>query len=302
MKILFATDLHYTASNIATRRDNYPKTMLGKTEQMLDIGLEKKIDLLALGGDFTHSQEVTTLYSNRLVALYRKYPYLKACVMGNHDEYNADPGSIEKATLGTFYNSGIFIGQKPVHETEDCILVFMPYMDSQEMIDKFCATAINNPTGKKMILFAHYYLTGKYPDDNLPAQMTQLFDYIFLGHDHDCVEPKKVNNAIVIQPGALSRGTRQQSNWDRPVQVAYLDTETNECEYIRLKYQPAEEIFDQKRLVLEKRLKETSMMDDLSKAIVLGESSDVSKILADLNLPEELHKHVESKLKSVAII
>ena len=302
MKILFATDMHYTASNIASRKDNYPKTMLDKTEQMLDIGESRKIDLLALGGDFTHSPELSKLYENKLIALYRKYSYHKACVAGNHDLYNADPGSISKTSLGTFYKSGIFTGDQDVYSVDDAVLVFMPYMDSEEMIKKFMDRNLMVGEGKKLILFAHYYMPGKYPEDNLPEKLTHIFDYIFLGHDHDAAPPKKVNKAIVIQPGALSRGTRQQSNWNRPVQVAYLDTETNECEYIPLKYKPAEEVFDQKRMALEQRLKETKIIDELSKSIVLQESSDIPKIISELDLSDELKARVEEWLKSVAII
>lgn len=298
MRILFAQDLHYSASNIPTRRDNFPDTMLDKTEQMLEIGVQKQIDILLLGGDITHGPRLSTTYFNKLVALFRKYPFPKGTTIGNHDIFNGDPSTIDRTPLGTFLTDQTFIPTPGTwtYETEDTIIVFMPYMVNPVPFP------LDNPKGKTTILVGHAYLPGKFSSDNLPVEMTTLFDYIFLGHDHDFYMHELVNRSVVIRPGALSRGTRHQSNWDRTVQVAFLDTKERTIEYIPLKFKPAIEIFSQERLALEKKLRDTRAIDDFTKSVILEGSSDIPKIIESLKFAPEVKERIEVWLRSVGLL
>jgi len=299
MKLLFFTDPHYSATNLSCRKDDYPTTMLDKTRKVILLAEELGCDLITCGGDFGHTKRLTVAYLNQLFTIFKSSSIPMSCIIGNHDEYYGDPRTVEKSPLGAMFTSHVFMPRPGewVFENDEVIMVFMPFM-----LEPPTDFTVANPSGKATILFAHYFFPGQYQTEILPMNYTHEFDYIFLGHDHDTYPIERHNRALIIRPGALSRGTRVQSNWDRPIQVAYLDTETKECSYMEIESQPAEQIFSKERILVEKRLKESQIIDELSKSIALAGTSDVLGLLEAMEIEEGLKKRTVHWMKEFSIL
>lgn len=297
MKIVFITDPHLTSSRLNVRKDFFPDTMADKLVQSLDIAMDKKADLWACGGDFRHGRSFSTPYLNKIASILKSYPIPKMCVLGNHDEENDDPVTVKDTPLGNLIVQGT-VGPswgEWVFETDDAICVFLPFMVDPSVFPP--------QSDKVKILFSHYFFQDtRYPSDQLPEEATQYYDYIFLGHDHDVYEPTRVGRSLVIRPGSLSRGTRHKSNWDRDVFVAYLDTDTKQCEYIPLRTLPAREIFSEARLRRERELQSARDVSSLTESISVNDPTDVATILDESQFPEAVKERTRYWLRSVNLL
>jgi exonuclease SbcD len=297
MKILFVGDQHYSSEQIPVRKDNYPETMLDKTRQALELGKEKNIDLMILSGDFCHIKKFSMGYLNKLLMLFRSYDFPKASVIGNHDIWYGRPETVERSPLGVMYTSGTFLpkpGEWEV-ETKDTFILFLPFMTDE-------LPPIHMHSTKKLILVGHFYHNRPEFKENIPLEYMDRFDYVLLGHDHESFPIEKVGKAQVIRPGALSRGTRHKSSLTRPVQVAYVDTETGECEYIPLIYKPAEEVFSLQRMHREQLVRQSSLVDELNKNVSAASGEDVISILDKIELEPEVRENTKRWLAEGGII
>jgi DNA repair exonuclease SbcCD nuclease subunit len=209
-----------------------------------------------------------------------------------------NPESVPRTPLGNLFAHKLFVPKvgNYVLEYDDCICVMMPFMA------KPSSFTVPNPNNKKLVLFAHYFLESKFDGDEvLPPELTNIFDYIFLGHEHDPYPITKVGKAVIIRPGALSRGTRHRSQWNRPIQVAYLDTVTGECSYIPIPCSPAEEIFNTEGLDIQKRIEEARDVSTLSGGVELSSAAKAGDLLIGYGLRDEVLKRTHSWLQEAGI-
>jgi DNA repair exonuclease SbcCD nuclease subunit len=298
VKILFWGDQHYSSDNLPVRRDNYPETCLDKTRQVLELGRELQIDLHCLAGDFSHVKRMSLLFLNRLISLFQEYNCPKASTIGNHDTWYSQPETVERSPLGTMFTSGVFL-PKPgdwTYETEDTIIFFIPHMLDTLPIH------ISNPEGKKLVLVSHFFFERTEFKDNLPEDYVDKFDYILLGHDHDVFPIKQKGRAKIIRPGALTRGTRHLSNWDRSVQVAYIDTVLGVCKYIPIVCKLPSEIFSKERLEREVIVRNSKIVEELSKNVNISEVSNVLEILDNMEIDDNVKDSTKQWLKRGGII
>jgi DNA repair exonuclease SbcCD nuclease subunit len=297
MKLLFFTDPHYSSEQIPTRKDNYPDVMLDKTRQVLELSEKLGIDLLICGGDFCHIKKFSMGYLNKLLMLFRSYSVNKACCIGNHDTWYGRPETVERSPLGVMFTSNTFL-PKPGEwtiETEDTFILFLPFMTDE-------LPPIHMHSTKKLILVGHYYHNRPEFKENIPVEYMDQFDYVLLGHDHEAFPIERVGKAQVVRPGALSRGTRNKSSLVRPIQVAYIDTETGECKYIPLVYKPAEEVFSLQRMNREQTIRQSSLVDELNKNVSAASSEDVLGILEKMELEPKVKENTKYWLVEGGII
>lgn len=199
--------------------------------------------------------------------------------------YNEQPDSIGRTPLGNMFVNGIFAPKIGTYvlEYSDTICVYFPFMS------KPSSFVVPNPHNKTLVLFTHYFFDcGFDEDEKLPMALTEQFDYIFTGHDHDPYPVVKVNKATIIRPGALSRGTRHKSQWNRPVQVAYLDTVTGECKYIPVPCAKAEDVFNVEGLELADKIKGARDVSSLGKSVELSSFMKVGDLLESYKLRSDL--------------
>lgn len=298
MKILLVGDPHYSSEQVLVRKDNYPETMLNKTEQTLELAKKLGADLYLVAGDFCHIKKFSLGYLNSLITLFRSYSIPKASVIGNHDIWYGKPETVCRSPLGTMFSSGVFLpkpGEWTV-ETDDCFILFLPYMLHElPPLHAFSSS-------KKLILATHYFYNRPDMPDNILEEYTQKFDYILLGHDHEGYPVQKVNKATIVRPGGLSRGTRHKSSITRPVQVAFIDTEKGTVEYIPLVYKPAEEIFNMSRLEREKKTRDSNIVRELTSSVSVSDGSDVLGILSKFDIPQDVKENTIGWLREGNII
>ena len=301
MKLLFVGDLHLSSENLSIRKDEYPSVILNKLEQTLDIGIEKKINMMIFGGDIFHNKKTSIGYFNKLLMLLRdeKYKFRKASTQGNHDMYNSKPETIEKTLLGTMYIDGTLlpkVGEWSI-ETDDTFILFLPYM-----LDERPPLHVNFQN-KKTILVSHYFFNQPmFEKECIPNEYTQIFDFIMLGHDHGNYPIERVNKAMVIRPGALSRGTRHKDSFTRQVQVAFIDTETGEAEYIPLHVRPASEIFSIERMSRESAARESKLVSGLSESVSIQDGSDIEGLFESMPLEDKLKVNTKKGMIEGGII
>lgn len=284
MKILFVGDPHFSSEQIPIRTDNYPETVLHKAEQTLELARKHAVDLYVLSGDFCHTKRFSVTYFNKLVSLFASYPDIrKSCCIGNHDLTWGKPETIERSFLGSMFVSGLFeprIGECSI-ETPDTFVLFVPYS-----VDG-CPPVYVQQGNKKTVLVSHYlYNLPGFPD-NLPMEYTEHFDYILLGHDHTPYPTTKCNKATVVRPGSLTRGSRDQTQLDREVHVALINTEADTVEYIPLQIRPSNEVFNITRLNRERSLKSNSgLVGELSSTISVSENVNIVNLFNSLDLED----------------
>ena len=300
MRLSFFTDPHYSSVNLSNRLDYYPDTMIEETKEVLEASKRLRVDRVVIGGDFTHTARLSSAYITRLFDLFLSYDFDYSCVIGNHCCVGGDVRNIYKSPLGVFFAAKLF---KPAPfdffvKEDNHLLVFMPYMSKPvDMSPPLgCDETIN-------ILFTHYYMPGKYREDNLPMSYTNYFDYIFLGHDHDPFPLERVNRAFIIRPGALSRGTRHQSNWVREPQFAFLDTERQEVRYCVIPHKPSKEIFSKKRMLYEDRIRESKNIEALAESFLKREAvNDVSLLFNSMQLEGRVRERTGYWLRQFGLI
>jgi predicted phosphodiesterase len=304
MKLLVYTDPHFSSVNLSCRKDYFPDTILEKMGEVLNIGLKKKVDKMVCVGDFAHNKTMSDWYKNRIISLFRAYPFHNLCVVGNHDEKFDDPESVLAAPLGIMLNSGV-MNPKPgdlVVRENGVNLYMLPFMGRVQDFP------IDTNPSEMNILFAHYFLDTAFDDEVLPKNLIGRFQYIFLGHDHDVYQPFKLRNpetgakSIVLRPGALSRGTRHRSNWDRGIFVAYLDTDTGEYEYIPVPCKSAKEVFNVEGMAVRESLKASPIIRSLAQSVGVGNSTSIASILKALNLRVPLLERTKYWLQEGGIV
>ena len=304
MKILVYTDPHLSAVNLSCRKDYFPDTILEKLAEVLEIGKKKGVDKTVCVGDFAHNKTMSDWYKNRIITLFRAFPIPHLCVVGNHDERFEDPESVLSAPLGIMLNSGV-LSPKPgelVIRDNGVNLYLLPFMGRVQDFP------ITTDPKEMNILFAHYFLDTAFDDEVLPKNLIGQFQYIFLGHDHDVYQPLKLRNpetgleSIVMRPGALSRGTRHRSNWERGIFVAYLDTVTGEYEYIPVPCKPAKEVFNLDGMAVRESLKASPVIRSLGQVVGAEGSASIPEILASWGLSDRLMERTNYWLTEGGVI
>jgi DNA repair exonuclease SbcCD nuclease subunit len=297
MRFLFLTDLHMSSQRLSCRKDDYPENILSKLKWVLEYAEANNIDRILHGGDFYHVTRISKTYENRVFSLMKQFKTPFTSTIGNHDVLFADHSTVERTPLGSLYAANIFSPSdwtKCVVDTDDTRIVMMPFF-----LDP--VPFVIPPEGKKVILMAHFFLeTGFAPREVLPPEMLREADYILLGHEHKNYPLQKIQRAMVVRPGAMSRGSRSENEWDRPIQVAVIDTTEDKVEYVEVPHLSSKEIFSEERYVREKQMKISRVIEDLSATVTTD--GDVKSILDSMNLEPLLYERACYWLKEGAIL
>jgi len=294
MKLLFWTDPHMSSMRLAVRKDDYPEAIFQKVSRVMELAVKEKVDLILCGGDLYHTKRVSKTYENRVIKLLCSIDIPQACVVGNHDIWYADASTVERSPLGTFFAAHAFTPSPPdlVIETDDAMIILLPYSLNPTNFN------INSP--KTKIIAGHYFLETGWDDAVLPPELTKVADYILLGHDHVTYPIERRERALIGRPGSLSRGSRHEPNWHRPVLVAILDTDAAEpLRYVEIPHAPADEIFSRERIEAERTLKQARILDDLTTSVSMGE--DAPEILASMQMSTAVRARVDHWLREGGI-
>lgn len=106
-KLLFFTDTHYTARNPASRKDTLFLTSIEKTEEIIKIGTQHKVDAYLHGGDFFDSPDISDNIAGIIGEVYKKFPKKVIVIAGNHDLRGNNISTLEQTKLGLLGRLGI---------------------------------------------------------------------------------------------------------------------------------------------------------------------------------------------------
>lgn len=216
MKVFILSDIHGNREALKT---------------VIDYISNKKCDGLILLGDVIDYGP----HSNEVIEMLQKVPYQVLCnIQGNHED------AILRNQYQRFSSSrGVDSAKYTKAILNEKSLYYLMKVMNQNGIYQFSL-------GDKKCLAVHGRLQDEYwgkfslADD---LQVYAAFDYVFTGHSHkphffeffsktDNPEKRNLKKTIFINPGSVG----QPRNLNPKAQFACFDTESEECELIKLDY------------------------------------------------------------------
>lgn len=303
MKILYFSDPHLSAVAPISRIDNYLETCFRKLDEIRDIAVQEKVELILCGGDFFHLKSwMRNPYSltNRLIDYFNSLPCDSYGIFGDHDLADRNEENLIKQPLSTvckasklkllnkdrrfnFWNQVVVTGAPKTDNYEADLTNYTPKLEVElKRGDTFKGVFVHLSHGDLWVkppVYSPYTLYSQLKNSEV--------DFHFNGHIHDDLGEVRVNDkTIVINRGSLTRGALTESNINRKVMVTLLETDTKKLQYVELKSAlPASKVFDlKKKEELEQAEKEINKLGELIKL----ESQNV-----ELSGPESIRQMVK---------
>lgn len=252
MRLILAGDPHMRSKGSLYRKDEYYKTQFNKLEQILELGMQHKVDGVVLLGDVFHSFRESHELVKDVMSSLKKYKVKCWVIVGNHDIQGFNHASLRSSPLGVLVESGLvtLLGENTVFPDNTVVrgVDYSPdhgadkYMFSSEW-DQYlkivCAHTMIAPFDKAPFDFLH-------PDK--VQTNAQLF---FMGHLHspyDYISNIQPQKPRFVNPGIFMRWTINEASIVPKVallNVFYADgIHSYNIQYIPLKAKPGHEVLD----------------------------------------------------------
>jgi len=185
------------------------------------------------------------------------YPCPVYCTPGNHDSIYGDYAFLEQQPLGVLFEDGTFSRLYDEHEAvfeKDGVkvrVVGIPYHGTTYDMDR--VNTIKKGDEDYLVVVAHLLASKDggsmfESEDVLKyADLAKLDPDLWLfGHWHKDQGITEIKGKTFVNLGSLTRGALTQDDMERQPAVAYItfDEEGLEVKTIRLRVQPAEDVFD----------------------------------------------------------
>lgn len=72
-KILIVGDTHYSPRQPVSRQDDYPQTLLDKTQSLLQLAIDQKVEHLIFLGDLINTSQITLPYLFKLIKVLQMF-------------------------------------------------------------------------------------------------------------------------------------------------------------------------------------------------------------------------------------
>lgn len=248
-KGIFIGDIHLK-ERVLRRKDFYLDTISKKLSFIFDEAVYNSVDYVCFLGDIFDVPEASGLVRNTIISVLRKYQDIPVfVVVGNHDIFGGNLGSLERTTLGTLTKVGLV---NIVDENDDFDIQFVHYQKIGDI----------NASNRKIVA-VHAYLL---PEMNVPfdyidikTMKTQPRNKLFIsGHYHTGYDIVRRDDGVIFAcPGSLGRIIVNDAERDN-VFFAMVEYDDNNItiEYMPVPASPAEEIFDLSVYKIEKQEQE----------------------------------------------
>ena len=294
-KVMFVGDCHFSPRTPVSRKDDYPETLLNKLDSLVRLCMEKEVKDIVFLGDLINNNQMTMEY---FIKLYKKFLEFVVAdiklhtVIGNHDIQHGNPEFLDKSPMSILLDSGLFSNKDFIKDNVRFKLV--NYYDPLELIEKAYPGMTN-------IFIGHFFYLSGFGDmaHTLSPDLCKKlgYDLYLLGHDHTPYEPLSINGYEVHRPGSFSRATSDTCQVNRDeIRVCIFDTKTHKMEYKNIpNVLPSKDIYKESKLL--SKLNESSIdislsedIDNLINSLTFDFSSDIYKVLDDMNLEEEVKR------------
>jgi DNA repair exonuclease SbcCD nuclease subunit len=303
LKFITFTDVHVSVVNPASRKGSYLDDIFNKLNQIKIVGEKLAVDFFLFAGDlFNLKAPMRNPHelNSKLIDLFKSFPAPIYATEGNHDLRNDSYTTFSEQPLQVIYSSGALIQARDVRKlmkdmkirirsfpfSEDPDLEALPKADPSAYDLNICLLHIySKPDGGN--LFSHKL----YSYDEIAS----LGDDVFvLGHYHvdqgiEILE-KSGKKQIMINVGAISRGTLDEDNAERIPKIGYVQIEMRDgkpeytCRTIRLNVKPYTEVFDvEKKQEHKKKLEEARIFVNKLQSDLMVSSEDEDRVREEVN-------------------
>lgn len=263
IKLVWRTDVHLSDRAPSSRTDDWATTVFGKLGQVRKVAEKVGASAIIDGGDFFHIKSPgrnSHALVHRTAEHHADYPCPVYCTPGNHDSIYGDYAFLPQQPLGVLYSTGVFNRLYDEHEAifeKDGVkvrVVGIPYHGTRYDMERF--HSIKKGDEDYLVCIAHVLASKKggtmFEGEDI-VKYKELLDtapdlYCF-GHWHKDQGVVEMGGKTFLNIGSLTRGALSQDEVQRQPSCAILnfDTDGLHCQTVRLKVQPAEDVFDVER-------------------------------------------------------
>ncbi len=261
IRLIWRTDVHLSDKSPSSRKDNWTETVFSKLDQVKLAATKLGATAVIDGGDFFHIKSPTR-NSHDLVRQvadhHASYPCPVYCTPGNHDSIYGDYGFLEGQPLGVLFSTGVFRRLYDEHEVVfesggvKVRVVGVPYHGTKYDLARFAR--IKRGDEDHLICVAHVLASeqgGAMFEGEDILQYADLVQYDptlwLFGHWHKDQGVHVIGDKTFVNIGSLTRGSLSQDNVDRRPAIAVLTfkpAEEAKVQVVRIRVQPAEDVFD----------------------------------------------------------
>ncbi|AYO30532.1 MAG: repair protein SbcD/Mre11 [Thermoanaerobacteraceae bacterium] len=239
MRFLFFTDTHIKGTNPQNRKDNFLETLQKKIKEVLDIAVEKKVDVILHGGDIFDRPDVSPSLVREFVVLLNKYSIPVYAVAGNHDIYGQNPLTVNRTMLGLLDGMGIIKliqpGEKLIFEDgpRKIQLTGQPYFYGIDGEDKRQSYMVEKSHDVNFAIhMVHGMLLEKPFFEGMSYTLIEEIvgtqaDITLSGHYHTGFNTKVIDGKFFINPGSLVRINNSMNELLRMPKVIIIDINEN---------------------------------------------------------------------------
>ena len=310
IRLLWRTDVHCRDSGPESRTDDWADTVMAKVTEVGEIAREHDCDAVIDGGDFFDDKtpiRTTHRLVGRVARVHAGYPCPVFANVGNHDARLAQLDNLHENPLEVLYATNVFRRLYDEHEAvfeRDGVkvrVVGIPYHGPRYDLERF--KAIKRGDEDYLLCNAHVLASPrggemfkgediiKYSD--LPSLSPAVNCWMF-GHWHKNQGITQIaEDKWVVNTGSLTRGALTEDNIDREpgvVVMGFWPRDRNmppALEFVKIKIQPAKEVFD-----MEKRVREESramtvdaFVESVKKELQTSSDKPFPEIIKGMDLP-----------------
>jgi predicted phosphodiesterase len=304
VRALLIGDIHARDTSPVNRLPGYLDEVIDLLTQAATIQANEGIECVVLAGDiFDHKRPGATSHGTivRLINTLRLFDNAYV-VTGNHDIRNDRLDTLDTQPLGVLIASGALTPLDGWEEEHGWPIFGLPWlqnwMDAEARNDALEHwQSVSWAEGTAGLIVTHAPI---YPPDKAQSQMFELVPtsgpnslssamgnrgFVYYGHIHEDHGIFTDDGVTYCNVGALSRGSLNEHNTNRAIQVAIWDSETPGFTTRTLDYQSADTIFAIQR-VLENKEHKASLDEFLA---------DVGSATLDITNTHSVIDHIRTR-------
>lgn len=253
MKILITGDMHITDNRPVNRVDDYGETVLHKTGFIFRTADKEEVSAIVSPGDFTDTPSLSYSEFSDIVDLFKNYsdiPFL--CTFGQHDmQYRTKVNTALSAFNSALDNFHIL--QAGAFRVIDHVGFYGCSYD-EDPVDP--AEVIKSEVHTNVLLIHRMLLNKKIWSTQTEFENARSFlrqhkyDLIVSGDNHQSFENHTTDNRWLFNCGAMMRNKIDMI--DHKPYVVLFDTDTRLHKKIYIPIEPAEKVFDMRKVTIEK--------------------------------------------------